>query len=151
MNAKARALGRWTPRFVEFTGLSSNNQSSARDPSCAGERAAHGDPILREFFHSPGYEVAVVGSRTLRYSNTNRLVKSPSWDIASQKAGYISGGRTLPGDADANFRAQADQWCSWTLLENPASLGDAERVRNWVSPCPHCAPPCLKLQMRSAN
>ncbi|MBX9935137.1 MAG: serine hydrolase, partial [Burkholderiaceae bacterium] len=77
MNAKARQLGMIDTRYVEPTGLSSNNQSSARDLAMLVNVASR-DPLLREFSTSPGHEVAV-GQRTLQYNNTNRLVKNPDW------------------------------------------------------------------------
>ena len=94
MNLKARLLGMTDTRYVEPTGLSSKNQSSAHDLA-ALVNVAHSDPVLREFSTSPGYEVAL-GSKTLQYNNTNRLVHSPLWDIGLQKTGYISeAGRCL--------------------------------------------------------
>ena len=58
MNAKAKSMGMNDTHYVEPTGLSSRNQSSARDlATLVG--VAHGDPLLRELSTSPGYEVAV--------------------------------------------------------------------------------------------
>ena len=88
MNAKARLLGMNDTNYEEPTGLSSKNQSSARD-LVKLVNVAYGDPTLRELSTSPEHQVAV-GNRTLQYRNTNRLVKNPSWDIGVQKTGYIS-------------------------------------------------------------
>jgi len=85
MNAKARQLGMTSTRYVEPTGLSSSNQSSARDLAVL-VNTAYAEPLMRELTTSPGYEVAV-GNRTLQYNNTNRLVKNPDWDIGLQKTG----------------------------------------------------------------
>jgi D-alanyl-D-alanine endopeptidase (penicillin-binding protein 7) len=148
MNAKARALGMMDTRFVEPTGLSSNNQSSARDLAVL-VNVAHSDPILREFSTSPGYEVAV-GSRTLQYNNTNRLVKSPSWDIGLQKTGYISeAGRCLVMQTQISGRKLI-----MVFLDSAGKfsrLGDAERVRNWVESMPALRSTVSQAQMRSAN
>ena len=148
MNAKARALGMMDSRFVEPTGLSSNNQSSARDLAVL-VNVAHSDPILREFSTSPGYEVAV-GSRTLQYNNTNRLVKSPSWDIGLQKTGYISeAGRCLVMQTQISGRKLI-----MVFLDSAGKfsrLGDAERVRNWVESMPALRSTVSQAQMRSAN
>src|SRR5690606_10591733 len=86
MNAKARLLGMTDTRYVEPTGLSSRNQSSARDLATL-VNVAHGDPLLRELSTSPGYEAAV-GNRVLQCNNTNRPVKRPGWDSRLQKTGY---------------------------------------------------------------
>jgi serine-type D-Ala-D-Ala endopeptidase (penicillin-binding protein 7) len=88
MNARARTLGMSNTRFVEPTGLSSDNQSSARDLAILAN-VAHANPTLRELSTSPGYQVEV-GSRLVQFSNTNRLINNPSWDIGLQKTGYIS-------------------------------------------------------------
>ncbi|MDI1245281.1 MAG: serine hydrolase, partial [Rhodoferax sp.] len=94
MNNKAQLLGMKDTRYVEPTGLSSSNMSSARDLAKL-VNVAHQNPLLRELTTSPGYQVAV-GNRTLQYNNTNRLVKNPSWDIGLQKTGYITeAGRCL--------------------------------------------------------
>ncbi|MEY4585229.1 MAG: hypothetical protein RJB10_1726, partial [Pseudomonadota bacterium] len=88
MNAKAKQLGMRATRYVEPTGLSSQNQSSAQDLAIL-VNAAYKDQAVREYSTSPGYEVAV-GARTLQYNTTNRLVKNPEWEIGLQKTGFIS-------------------------------------------------------------
>ncbi|WP_313072737.1 serine hydrolase [Melaminivora sp.] len=129
MNAKARLLGMTDTRYVEPTGLSSLNQSSAHDLA-ALVNVAHADPLLRELSTSPGHEVAV-GQRVLQYRNTNRLVQSPSWDIGLQKTGYISeAGRCLVMQAEV-----AGRKVIMVFLDSAGKfsrLGDAERVRSWV-------------------
>ena len=129
MNAKARMLGMTDTRYVEPTGLSSQNQASARDLATL-VNVAHGDPVLRELSTSPSYEVAV-GRKTLQYNNTNGLVKNPTWDIGLQKTGYISeAGRCLVMQAEV-----AGRKLIMVFLDSAGKfsrLGDAERVRNWV-------------------
>lgn len=129
MNLKAQHLGMRDSKFAEPTGLSSNNQSSARDLARLVQ-AAYGDPLLRELSTSPGYEVAV-GHRTLQFNNTNRLVHSPSWDIGLQKTGYISeAGRCLVMQAEV-----AGRKLIMVFLDSAGKfsrLGDAERVRSWI-------------------
>ena len=129
MNIKARLLGMTDTRYVEPTGLSSKNQSSAHDLA-ALVNVAHSDPVLREFSTSPGYEVAL-GNRTLQYNNTNRLVHSPSWDIGLQKTGYISeAGRCLVMQVQVSGRKLI-----MVFLDSAGKfsrLADAERVRNWI-------------------
>ena len=129
MNAKARAIGMADTRYVEPTGLSSQNQSSARDLATL-VNVAHADPLLRELSTSPGYEVAV-GRKTLQYNNTNGLVKNPTWDIGLQKTGYISeAGRCLVMQAEI-----AGRKLIMVFLDSAGKfsrLGDAERVRHWV-------------------
>ncbi len=129
MNGKARLLGMTNTRYVEPTGLSSQNQSSAQDLATL-VNVAHGDALLRELSTSPGYEVAI-GSRVLQYNNTNRLVKSPAWDIGLQKTGYISeAGRCLVMQTQV-----AGRKLIMVFLDSAGKfsrLGDAERVRSWI-------------------
>ena len=133
MNAKAKLLGMKDTVYVEPTGLSSRNQSSARDLATL-VNAAHGDPVLRELSTSTGYQVAV-GSRTLQFNNTNRLVKNPDWDIGLQKTGYIS----EAGQCLVMQTKIAGRKLIMVFLDSAGKLsrlGDAERVRRWVESTP---------------
>src|SRR4051812_27048588 len=137
MNAKAKMLGMVDTSYVEPTGLSSRNQSSAQDLATL-VNAAHGDPMLRELSTSTGYQVAV-GSRTLQYNNTNRLVKNPEWDIGLQKTGYIS----EAGQCLVMQTKIAGRKLIMVFLDSAGKLsrlGDAERVRRWVESNPAVAP-----------
>jgi D-alanyl-D-alanine endopeptidase (penicillin-binding protein 7) len=129
MNQRARALGMKDTRYVEPTGLSSQNQSSASDLAVLAAKA-YNEPMLRELSTSHGREVAV-GSRTLQYNNTNGLVKSPQWDIGLQKTGYISeAGRCLVMQAQV-----AGRNLIMVFLDSTGKfsrMGDAERVRKWL-------------------
>ncbi|WP_395059813.1 D-alanyl-D-alanine endopeptidase [Polaromonas sp.] len=133
MNAKARMLGMKGTRYVEPTGLSSQNQSSAQDLATL-VNAAHADPVLRELSTSTGYQVAV-GRQTLQYNNTNRLVKNPDWDIGLQKTGYIS----EAGQCLVMQTKIAGRKLIMVFLDSAGKLsrlGDAERVRRWVESQP---------------
>lgn len=133
MNAKAKMLGMRDTSYVEPTGLSSRNQSSAQDLAALAI-AAHGDPVLRELTTSTGYQVAV-GSSTLQYNNTNRLVKNPAWDIGLQKTGYIS----EAGQCLVMQTKIAGRKLIMVFLDSAGKLsrlGDAERVRRWVESSP---------------
>ncbi|QNP49064.1 D-alanyl-D-alanine carboxypeptidase family protein [Diaphorobacter aerolatus] len=136
MNAKARQIGMRSTHYVEPTGLSSGNQSSARDLAQLVS-VAHNDALLRELTTSPGYEVEV-GSRTLQFNNTNRLVKSPLWDIGLQKTGFINeAGRCLVMQAQVSGRKLI-----MVFLDSAGKfsrLADAERVRTWVEQRSHPA------------
>jgi D-alanyl-D-alanine endopeptidase (penicillin-binding protein 7) len=88
MNNIARQLGMKQTRYVEPTGLSSANRSSAHDLALLAD-AAYDRPLLRKFSTSPGYQLAT-GKGSLRYVNTNALVRGGEWPIGLQKTGYIS-------------------------------------------------------------
>ena len=130
MNDKALMLGMTDTRYVEPTGLSSKNQSSARDLATL-VNAAHQHQIIRELSTSPEYQVEV-GRRELTFRNTNGLVRSPSWDIGLQKTGYISeAGRCLVMQAQ-----MAGRKLIMVFLDSTGKysrIGDAERVRRWIT------------------
>lgn len=133
MNAKAALLGMGATRFVEPTGLSSKNQSSAHDLATLAAAASE-HPLIRELSTSPGYTVPV-GSRFVQYRNTNRLVLNPAWDIGLQKTGYITeAGRCLVMQAQL-----AGRKLIMIFLDSAgrySRLGDAERVRHWIEGTP---------------
>jgi D-alanyl-D-alanine endopeptidase (penicillin-binding protein 7) len=130
MNRKAVELGMSASRYVEPTGLSSRNQSSARDLATL-VKAAHHHPLIRELSVSPEHQVAV-GRRQLQFRNTNGLVRDPDWNIGLQKTGYISeAGRCLVMQAE-----MAGRQLIMVFLDSAGKysrIGDAERVRKWVN------------------
>lgn len=141
MNAKARELGMVNTHYVEPTGLSSKNQSSAPDLATL-VAAASQVPIIRELSTSPEYQVEV-GRNELTFRNTNGLVRSPSWEIEVQKTGYISeAGRCLVMQAQ-----MAGRRLIMIFLDSAGKysrIGDAERVRRWITenmPAASAAPP----------
>jgi len=129
MNQRAQLLGMNDTKYVEPTGLSSRNQSSAQDLARLVGVAAQ-DKMLSELSTSTGAGVQV-GRRTVQFGNTNRLVKNPRWDIDLQKTGYISeAGQCLVMQAKV-----AGRKLIMVFLDSAGKLsriGDAERVRKWV-------------------
>jgi D-alanyl-D-alanine endopeptidase (penicillin-binding protein 7) len=131
MNAKAQALGMKNTRYVDPTGLSNRNQSTARDLVVLVGAVA-GNPVLAEFSITPTH-LASLGGRTLQYRNSNRLVRDRKvgWDIGLQKTGYIvEAGRCL-----TMLTKVAGQELVMVLLDadtNRARIADAERMRRWV-------------------
>jgi D-alanyl-D-alanine endopeptidase (penicillin-binding protein 7) len=130
MNRKARALGMTRTRYVEPTGLSSLNQSSAHDLALLVREAAK-DEMIRRLSISQEAAVAV-GPREIQFRNTNALVRSSEWDIALQKTGYISeAGRCVVMQAQFSGRKLI-----MVLLDATgryARVGDAERIRRWLT------------------
>jgi len=130
MNAKARQLGMQDTRYVEPTGLSSNNQSSAQDLTRL-VRAAFEHPIIRDL--STSLEAAMpVGRKTVQFRNTNGLVRNPEWDIGLQKTGYIS----AAGRCVVMQTQMAGRKLIMVLLDSAGKytrIGDAERLRKWLA------------------
>lgn len=85
MNIKAQYLGMFDTRFLEPTGLSEQNVSTARDLQKL-LREAQGYPLIRDYSTRLQHQVTV-GRSTLSYVNSNRLVRNGGWDIALQKTG----------------------------------------------------------------
>jgi len=148
MNQKAKLLGMNDTRYVEPTGLSSRNQSSAQDLARLVAVASQ-DRMLSELSTSHGHEVDV-GNRTLAYHNTNRLVKNPAWDIVLQKTGYISeAGQCLVMSAKV-----AGRKLIMVFLDSAGKLsriGDAERVRQWLEKNPQASTPSTGTVIRQVS
>jgi len=129
MNSKARALGMKDTVYVEPTGLSSQNKSSAHDLAKLVDVASQ-YPLLRELTTSPSFAVAL-GRRSVQFNNTNRLVRNPAWDIGLQKTGYIAeAGRCLVMQTRI-----AGRNLIMVFLDSAGSLtriADAQRVRRWL-------------------
>ena len=137
MNRKARALGMNDTTYVEPTGLSSRNQSSAHDLAIL-VNAAHEVPIIRELSTSPEFMVEV-GNRPVQFRTTNGLVRSPEWDIGLQKTGYIA----EAGQCLVMQTKIAGRKLIMVFLDSAGKLSriaDAERVRRWVESNPAIVP-----------
>ncbi len=136
MNRKASQLGMQDTRYVDPTGLSSSNQSSAHDLALLVKEAYHYD-LIRSLSTSPEHYVAV-GPRELRFRNSNALVMSPEWSIGLQKTGYIAeAGRCLVMQAEL-----AGRKLIMVLLDSTghySRIADAERLRHWITGDPNPA------------
>jgi len=129
MNRTADELGMNHTRYVEPTGLSSGNQSSARDLATL-VKAAYEVELIRELSTSTDFLVEV-GNRRLQYRTTNGLVRDPDWEIGLQKTGYISeAGRCLVMQAEMLGRKLILVFLDST--GKYSRIGDAKRMRNWL-------------------
>jgi D-alanyl-D-alanine endopeptidase (penicillin-binding protein 7) len=130
MNRKAAELGMTGTQYVEPTGLSSKNQSSANDLARLVIEA-HRHPLLRELSTAQDLSVPM-GRKMVQFRNTNGLVHDPQWEIGLQKTGYISeAGRCLVMQAQLAGRKLV-----MVLLDSAGKLsriGDAQRIKRWLS------------------
>ena len=130
MNEMAIELDMNDTRFVDPTGLSAGNVSSARDLAKL-VRAAHGYPLIREYSTRGKATVLLSGKQKMNYHNTNGLVRNPRWEIDLSKTGYISeAGRCLVMQVRL-----ASQDLIVVLLDSwgkHSRVGDANRIRKWV-------------------
>jgi D-alanyl-D-alanine endopeptidase (penicillin-binding protein 7) len=130
MNAKATQLGMVHTRYVEPTGLSSSNQSSAQDLARLVQAASE-VPLLRDFSTSRNARVAL-GKRLVQFHSTNGLIGSPLWNIGLQKTGFINeAGKCVVMQAQL-----AGRKLIMVFLDSSGKasrIADAERVRKWLS------------------
>jgi D-alanyl-D-alanine endopeptidase (penicillin-binding protein 7) len=131
MNAKAKALGMSRTRYVEPTGLSERNVSSAND-LVKLLKASQAYPLIEQFsttsektvaFHKPNY--------TLGFRNTNGLVRKPDWSIQVTKTGFTNAAghclvmRTVMDRREVAF-VVLDAFGKYT------HIADASRLKKWL-------------------
>jgi D-alanyl-D-alanine endopeptidase (penicillin-binding protein 7) len=130
MNRKAKELGMRDTRYVDSNGLSSQNVSSAYDLGRL-VYAASQYPTIRNFSTNQSYDIVNISGGVLHYKNTNRLVRSGTWQIDLQKTGYISeAGKCLVMNAKVLGRSVI-----MVLLDsvaNAARFNDALRIKQWL-------------------
>jgi D-alanyl-D-alanine endopeptidase (penicillin-binding protein 7) len=130
MNRKAREIGARSTYFVEPTGLSSSNVSTARD---LGQivRASYRYEIIRVYSTTESYEVEIAEGRERLFHNTNGLVRSGEWDIGLQKTGYISeAGRCLV--MQATIAAKPYIIVLLDAVGRYTRIADANRIKRWI-------------------
>lgn len=130
MNQKAAELGMARTRFVDSTGLSSDNVSTAQD-LVKMVTAAHRYPLIQEYTTLSEHTVRSTEGRTLVFRNSNGLVKDSAWHIDVSKTGYISeAGRCLVMQARIAAKpviiVLLDSWGKYTRI------ADANRIKRWV-------------------
>jgi len=134
MNRKAAELGMTDTKFVDSTGLHPQNVSTAQD-LVKMVVAGYDYQVIRDFTTSGSHIIEVEGSRSrtklVAFNNSNRLVRSSSWDIGLSKTGYISeAGRCLVMQAKIAARPVIIVLLdSWGKLSR---IGDANRIKQWV-------------------
>ena len=129
MNAKAAELGMVSSRFVDPTGLSSQNVASPEDLSKLVIAASH-NPTIREYSTDSRYAVKV-RKHMVEFHNTDNLVANPGWNIIVQKTGYITeAGKCLVMAAVIEGRSVVivllDSFGKYTRV------ADAQRVKTWM-------------------
>jgi D-alanyl-D-alanine endopeptidase (penicillin-binding protein 7) len=131
MNAKAKSLGMVNTHYVDTSGLSPENVSTARDLAVLVQTAQR-YPLIREYStQSDQYVQIPATGQTLHYNNSNALVKSDGWNISLQKTGFIrEAGRCVVMLAQIAQRPVV-----LVLLDSVGKfsrLGDAQRVKTWM-------------------
>jgi D-alanyl-D-alanine endopeptidase (penicillin-binding protein 7) len=131
MNAKAHELEMADSRFVEPTGLSSENVSSAGDLAKL-VRAAKAYPLIAEYSTLPNADYTIRGRR-VAFANTNGLVRGGSWEIGLSKTGFINAaGRCLV--MQAKFATRSLIIVLLDSVGKYTRFGVANRIRQWLDP-----------------
>ncbi|MBA2483357.1 MAG: D-alanyl-D-alanine endopeptidase [Nitrosomonas sp.] len=131
MNIKALLLGMNQTHFVEPTGLSSGNVSTAYDLAKMVEAAYRYD-IIRNYSTTERHIVTASNRKNiLQFINSNGLVHSGNWKIDVSKTGFINeAGRCLVMQAIIKNKPVVivllNSWGKNTRI------GDANRVRKWI-------------------
>src|SRR6202162_3866822 len=129
MNAKAAELGMVSSRFVDPTGLSSQNVASPEDLTKLVIAASH-NPSIREYSTDSHYAVKV-RRHVVEFHNTDNLVANPAWNIIVQKTGYITeAGKCLVMAAVIEGRPVVI-----VLLDSSGKytrVADAKRIKTWM-------------------
>lgn len=147
MNAKARSLGMSHTRYVEPTGLSEHNVSSARDLTKL-LMAARQYPMLRELSTTREKTVAFKHPNyTLGFRNTDHLLNS-NWDIQLTKTGFTN----QAGHCLVLVTRMADRPVAMVVLDAYGKFthfADASRLRQWMETGRSNKPASLAMQYRA--
>ncbi len=131
MNQKAKQIGMTNSRFVDSTGLNSNNVATARDLSKL-VTASNNYAAIREFSTTSKHFVSPGNKRgQLQYVNSNSLVRNQDWAIKVSKTGYLNeAGRCLV--MQANISGQPMVIVLLNSWGKNTRIGDANRVKKWI-------------------
>ena len=130
MNAKARQLGLKNTRFMEPTGLSFSNVSTARE-TIVMLKAVVAHPVLGPITQRGEYDAHPVGKPPIRYVNTDRQAGRNNVHLLGGKTGYNDVARyCLVVGTKIDGRV-----FYMSFLGNEGKLtrfGDVARVADWV-------------------
>ncbi|SAK87928.1 murein-DD-endopeptidase [Caballeronia calidae] len=129
MNHTAKRLHMKRSHFVDPTGLSPRNVSTARDLTKLA-RAAYRYPTIREYATSH-HKLVLGGAGPLMYRNTDPLVYDAAWRVGLQKTGFTNeAGHCLIVVASVHGRPTL-----FVILGAPGVHGhfqDAANLRSWL-------------------
>jgi D-alanyl-D-alanine endopeptidase (penicillin-binding protein 7) len=147
MNAKARSLGMDHTHYVEPTGLSIHNVSTARDLSKL-LIAARRYPMLSDLsttrektvaFRKPNY--------TLGFHNTDHLLNKSNWDIKLTKTGFTN----EAGHCLVLVTSMAGRPVAMVILDafgKYTHFADAARMRSWMETGKSTKAPAVAIQYK---
>lgn len=131
MNDKAKSLGMSKTRFVDSSGLSPENVSTAADLSKM-VKAAYQYPEIRKYSTTPVHTAYFKKPRyKLGYTNTNALVRGQKWKVELSKTGYLD----IAGHCLAMIANIDGKKLLMVMLDAYGKLtpvGDAGRIKKWI-------------------
>lgn len=131
MNSKAKNLGLKNTHFVEPTGLSYSNVSTARDLVKMVQAAAK-YPLISQLSTTPNKSTRFIKPNyALSFVNTNPLVRQNKWDIHLSKTGF----NNKAGHCLVMLTEVQNRTVAMVLLDSfgkSTHAGDAMRVKNWL-------------------
>lgn len=143
MNRTARVLGMNDTVYVEPTGLSSGNRSTAHDLAKLVNYAYQNYPEIRHISTAGNYTLdaqrvvtqnkqkSTVHYRTVAFNNTNRFTRADDWQIGLSKTGFINeAGHCLIMQAQVANRDVIIVLLDARGTGNRAS--DATRIKEWL-------------------
>lgn len=131
MNAKAQALGMTNTHYVEPTGLSERNVSTARDLVTL-LKASRQYPLIEQFSTTDNQQITFNKPRyVLGFRNTNALVRKPDWDIQLTKTGFTN----AAGHCLVMRTTMAQRPVAFVVLDafgKYTHMADANRLKRWL-------------------
>lgn len=155
MNDKAKALGMKNTRYVEPTGLSASNVSSANDLILLLKASEH-YPLLGELSSTQKKTVTFAKPRyKLDFYNTNRLVNKADWNIELTKTGFTNdAGHCLVMRTEMDKRQVA--FVVLDAFGKLTHIADANRLKKWLetgktTPIPKAAKQYKQQRLKQAT
>ena len=148
MNAKARSLGMSHTRYIEPTGLSTQNVSTARDLTKL-LMASRKYPMLSTL--STTREKTVAFSKpnyTLGFRNTDHLVNKSNWDIKLTKTGFTN----EAGHCLVLLTRMDNRPVAMVILDafgKYTHFADASRMRQWMETGAAKPAPAVAMQYKA--
>jgi len=145
MNNKAKKLAMNQTHFVDSTGLSEKNVSTAADLAKMVS-AASKYPLLRKYTTTQVYTARFKKPRYIvGYTNTNRLIRNGRKDIKLSKTGYLDkAGRCL-----VMLTKIDNKEVIMVMLDSfgkRSPLGDAKRIKKWLETGKNCITSKLSIE-----
>lgn len=131
MNSKAQILGMHHTTFADASGLHPDNVSSAEDLVTLLETAYYYPKIREMSTIKKGKVTDARRNRSIKFVNTNRLIRNKHWKISLSKTGFTSDA----GYCLVMFAQIAERPVTIVLLNSwgkYSKYGDANRIRHWL-------------------